>query len=57
MDKKELYAKICYELEKKEAKLQKAMATFVLNPEISTLIDEVQDLKNEMSELEKEVED
>lgn len=57
MDKKELYSKICFELEEKEAKLQNAMATFVLNPEISTLISEVQDLKDEKSELEKELED
>ena len=56
MEKKEEYAKVCFELRERQEELLKFdMSTFVLNPEINTLIDEIAELEVIKANLEKEI--
>ena len=46
MEKREEYAKVCFELRERQDELLKFdVSTFVLNPEINTLIDEIAELE------------
>lgn len=56
MEKREEYAKVCFELRERQEELLKFdMSTFVLNPEINTLIDEIAELEVIKANLEKEI--
>lgn len=56
MEKREEYAKVCFELRERQDELLKFdMSTFVLNPEINTLIDEIAELEVIKANLEKEL--
>lgn len=56
MEKREEYAKVCFELRERQDELLKFdMSTFVLNPEINTLIDEIAELEVIKASLEKEL--
>ena len=56
MGKREKYAKVCFELRERQDELLKFdMSTFVLNPEINTLIDEIAELEVIKANLEKEL--
>lgn len=56
MEKREEYAKVCFELRERQDELLKFDAsTFVLNPEINTLIDEIAELEVIKANLEKEL--
>lgn len=56
MEKREEYAKICFELRERQDELLKFdVSTFVLNPEINTLIDEIAELEVIKANLEKEL--
>ena len=56
MEKREEYAKVCFELKERQEELLKFdMSTFVLNPEINTLIDEIAELEVIKANLEKEI--
>nr|DAD58752.1 MAG TPA: centrosomin [Caudoviricetes sp.] len=56
MEKREEYAKVCFELRERQDELLKFdVSTFVLNPEINTLIDEIAELEVIKANLEKEL--
>jgi len=56
MEKREEYAKVCFELRERQDELLKFdLSTFVLNPEINTLIDEIAELEVIKANLEKEL--
>lgn len=56
MGKREEYAKVCFELRERQDELLKFdVSTFVLNPEINTLIDEIAELEVIKANLEKEL--
>lgn len=56
MEKREEYAKVCFELRERQEELLKFdLSTFVLNPEINTLIDEIAELEVIKANLEKEL--
>ena len=56
MEKREEYAKVCFELRERQEELLKFdMSTFVLNPEINSLIDEIAELEVIKANLEKEI--
>ena len=56
MEKREEYAKVCFELRERQDELLKFdVSTFVLNPEINTLIDEIAKLEVIKANLEKEL--
>ena len=56
MEKREEYKQICFQLQEKQEKLQSlGMDTFVFNPEINTLIDEIGDLEVLKKHLEEEL--
>lgn len=56
MEKREKYAKVCFELRERQDELLKFdVSTFVLNPEINTLIDEIAELEVIKANLEKEL--
>ena len=56
MEKREEYAKVCFELRERQNELLKFdVSTFVLNPEINTLIDEIAELEVIKANLEKEL--
>lgn len=56
MEKREEYAKVCFKLRERQDELLKFdVSTFVLNPEINTLIDEIAELEVIKANLEKEL--
>lgn len=58
MDKKEEYAQVCFKLKESQDELMKFdMSTFVFNPELNTLIDEIAELEKTKKALEAELEE
>lgn len=56
MEKREEYKQVCFQLQEKQEKLQSlGMDTFVFNPEINALIDEIGDLEVLKKHLEEEL--
>lgn len=57
MEKREEYKQVCFQLKEKQEKLQSfGLDTFVFNPEINSLIEEIGDLEELKAQLEKELE-
>lgn len=56
MNKQEEYAQVCFSLKEKSDKLQSfELDTFVFNPDINTLIDEISELEILKKKLEEEL--
>lgn len=56
MSKQEEYAQVCFSLKEKSDKLQSfELDTFVFNPDINTLIDEISELEILKKKLEEEL--
>ena len=57
MDKNN-YAEVCFSLKEKQKELKNfKFDTFILQPEINSLIEEIDELENIKKELEKDMED